>query len=149
MVETLKAVSELKDTLQSDQEQSISPIKQFKEDAKNCSNKIKCIVKKVLDKYLTIANECQKKEEDAYQKKLCTVKNFEEFQKKVGSERHDNLFVTLLMRLKEDIKEIGIIPCPSKRKDKDPFEPSVMVSTVVERIISEFKYDILIVYTIF
>lgn len=76
MVETLKAVSELKDTLQSDQEQSISPIKQFKEDAKNCSNKIKCIVKKVLDKYLTIANECQKKGRRRVSEKIMHRKEF-------------------------------------------------------------------------
>lgn len=146
VVDNLNSVSKLRESMQSEQNKSLSTIKQFREDANKCNNKVKRIVKTVLDEYIGITTEFENSGEDAYEKTLNRIKNFEDTQsalhsklKEVWKEKQHILFITLFLKIKENIQENQTIPCPPKRMVLVPFNQNDMVSTVMERITSEFK----------
>lgn len=147
LIETLKSLSELKDSLLSERENLLISATDFKEETKKCTSKVERIVQNVSEEYMAEATKFQDEQEKSYQKELSNIKDFEEIQfalhtklKKVIEEENDMSLVTSFFRLQKDIKKIGPIPCPQHVKIKTPFVPNPMVSAVVDILTTKCKY---------
>lgn len=147
MVETLKSLSKLKDSLLRERENHLISAAKFKEKTKICTSKVVRIVQNVSEEYMTEATEFQDEQEESYQRELSNIKDFEEIQyalhtelKNVTEEENDMSLVTSFFRLQKDIKKIGPIPCPEHVKIKSPFVSNLMVSEVVDILTSNCKY---------
>lgn len=147
LIETLKSLSELKDSLLSERENLLISATDFKEETKKCTSEVERIVQNVSEEYIAEATEFQDQQEKSYQKELSNIKNLIECQfalhtdlKEVMKEENDMSLVTSFFRLQKDIKKIGPIPCPQHVKIKTPFVPNLMVSAVVDILTTQFKY---------